>query len=301
VVSFTFNSPLDAIAGSANLTDTLLEVLQWVESRDRIPDLLSGARSLNPDNAALRAFVVALAVGPPDPVPASAPRADTNPFYGSSSYPVGREDELRRIWSKLRAGNHCSLIGPPGSGKTLLLKTLQAQAAEQLGWTASQWLLIAFRTINLLRELQLEVVTGLGGTRIADLRTLLRSTPLRALALDDLGWMGAGNEGLKMRRWLRGFAEDNGVQLVITSNKPLDVLFRADDPTVDSPFENLDKLPVQLGPLAPAACRRIVEARLTGRSYTVADFTAIVMDPHQPKELLNLGAERYEELVGPTP
>lgn len=40
-----------------------------------------------------------------------------NPFYADSREPLGREEEIRRIRAKLRAGNHCSVVGPLFSGK----------------------------------------------------------------------------------------------------------------------------------------------------------------------------------------
>ncbi len=63
--------------------------------------------------------------------------------------------------------------------------------------------------------------------------------------------MDAGKRGYKMRRWLRGFAEQHDTRLLIASNDRLDILFRHDDPTIDSPFETLDRLPVHLEALPP--------------------------------------------------
>jgi ABC-type multidrug transport system fused ATPase/permease subunit len=56
-----------------------------------------------------------------------------NPFYGESPHLLGRSEEIRRIQEKLQAGNHCSIVGPHGSGKSLLLKEIIQQIPSWLG------------------------------------------------------------------------------------------------------------------------------------------------------------------------
>src|SRR2546430_1338725 len=130
LVSFTFNTTLDALAGAGDLTDATLQLIQWAEAHGRLADLLRGAASERPVNLAVRDLAALLLAAPaPDPPPAAL-SGDHNPFYGDSPQMAGRTAELNRVWGKLRAGNHCSIVGPPGSGKTLLLKEIQARAPQ---------------------------------------------------------------------------------------------------------------------------------------------------------------------------
>jgi hypothetical protein len=136
-----------------------------------------------------------------------------NPFYGDSLELVGREHEIQRIQEKLRAGNHCSVVGPHGSGKSFVLKYVREQLPAWFGWSAQEILSLGFRTISSLKELQEEFVVQLGGRGANEWRSLLRSKPPRLLVLDDLGGMDRGGRGLNMRRWLRGL-DDYGVKLL---------------------------------------------------------------------------------------
>jgi hypothetical protein len=223
-----------------------------------------------------------------------------NPFVRPSQpwQMRGRGSEIQRILQKLRGGNHCSIIGRPGSGKTLLLDVLWPLLSQEMKWSENAMLRIRFRSINSLNDLHLEVVRGLGGQRSNEWRSLLRIRPLRLLVLDDLTGMPRGERGLAMRRWLRNLADDYTVHLMITSNERLNIAFRDDNPTVDSPLHGLDPLPVDLGPLSPMVCREIVEERLLGTCWSADDFTALIDQPHQPGELLRLCAARYAELQG---
>jgi hypothetical protein len=219
-----------------------------------------------------------------------------NPFYGESQQLLGRTQEIQRIWGKLRAGNHCSIVGPHGSGKSRLLKELREQMWVQLGWPVQEVFSISLRGIIGLRELQEAVVVYLGGQKANELRSLLRYKPLRLLMLDDLGGMDPGKRGLDMRRWLRGLDDLCGTKLLMVSNERLDILFRKDDPTRDSPLAGLDPLPVQLAPLPSDVCRQIVQQRLAGTSFDVTQFADLLREPRQPKELLDMCVARYETL-----
>jgi hypothetical protein len=98
-----------------------------------------------------------------------------------------------------------------------------------------------------------------------------------------------------MRRWLRGLDDSFGVKLFMVSNERLDVLFRKDDPSRDSPLAGLDPLPAELRPLPVDVCAHIVQQRLNGTSLAMSQFADLWATPRQPKELLDLCAARYEE------
>jgi Trypsin-like peptidase domain len=170
-----------------------------------------------------------------------------NPFYGESPRLLGREEERQRIEEKLRAGNHCSITGPPGSGKSLMLRTIREDIPTWLGYQPQQILPIGVRGIGSLRELQELIVAHLGGEKANEWRSLLRLKPLRILLLDDLGGMDAGRRGLEIRRWLRGLDDSFGVKLLMVSNERLDILFRKDDPSRDSPLQDSTHCPFSSG------------------------------------------------------
>jgi hypothetical protein len=153
-----------------------------------------------------------------------------------------------------------------------------------------------FRGITALRELQESVVTHCGGQKANEWRSLLRLKPLRLLLLDDLGGMDSGQRGLAMRRWLRGLDDLCRTKLLMVSNERLDVLFRKDDPTRDSPLAGLDPSPVQLDPLSSESCAQIVQQRLASTFLSIEQFADLLVAPCQPKALLDRCAARYDAL-----
>lgn len=219
--------------------------------------------------------------------------SSSNPFYGESPTLLGREEEHRRILEKLRANSHCSIVGPPGSGKTLLLQELQRQVKSRFGWRDQEICCLDFRQINSLNELKQGIVEHLGGEKSSEIRSLLQHKPLQLLLLDNLGGMETGSQGLKMRRWLRGL-EQRHIRLVAVSNERLEILFRKDDPTRDSPFASLDSSPIELSPLAPAFCRQLVQQRLAGTAFHITQFEDLCSAPRQPRDLLHQCAARHE-------
>ena len=130
------------------------------------------------------------------------------------------------------------------------------------------------------------------------INNLLKHKPLRLLLLDDLGGMEPGLRGYEMRRWLRGLGQDEKrpLKLVVISNERLEFLFHKDDPARDSPFADLDPVPVELSPLAPAFCHQLVQQRLAETPYHIAEFEDLYGTPQQPRELLYQCARRYEAL-----
>ncbi len=219
-----------------------------------------------------------------------------NPFYGESPHLLGRSEEIRRINEKLQASNHYSMVGPHGSGKSLLLKEIIQQIPSWLEYQPYEVLKIPFRSINNLRDLQEAIVIYLGGQKAGEWRGLLHHKPLCLLVLDDLGGMDPGQNGLKMRCWLRGLDDGYRTKLLMVSNERLDRLFRKDDPNRDSPFAGLDLLQVELAPLPTDVCRQIVEQRLSWTNFNIHSFADLLNMPRQPKDLLDSCAARYEAL-----
>ena len=243
-----------------------------------------------------RSWITCLTFSQRQDVPWRTP-ARANPFLGDSPQLLGRDEEMRRIEEKLRVGNHCSIVGPSGSGKSHLLRTLGPSISSWLGCQPQQVLLLHCRGVTSRNELQAMIVQHLGGQRANEWRSLLHHKPLRLLILDDLGSIDPGARGLGMRSWLRSLDDLYGTKLLMVSNERLDILFRRDDPTRDSPLAGLDPLPVELAPLSSEICARIVQQRLAETSLCVTQFTDLFdTTPRQPKQLLTLCAVRYEDV-----
>ncbi len=221
---------------------------------------------------------------------------DRNPFLGESPRLVGRDEEMCRIKEKLQAGNHCSLVGPPGSGKSHLLRAIHEDLPSWLGCQAQAVLALQFRGIYNLRELQETIVQALGGQKAGEWRSLFRSKSPRLIVLDDVGVMDSGERGLAMRSWLRGLDDGFRTKLLLVSNERLEVLFRKDDPTRDSPLAGLDPTPVQCRPLPITICRQLVAQRLERLPLDVEQFADLFSQSRQPRDLLNLCAQRFEDL-----
>ena len=166
---------------------------------------------------------------------------------------------------------------------------------SRFGWQDREICCLDFRGINSLNELKQEIVEHLGGEKLNQVKSLLKHKPLQLLLLDNLGGMEIGQRGYEMRRWLRGLDQCH-IRLVAVSNERLEILFRKDNPLRDSPFASLDSSPIELPPLAPAICRQLVQQRLMGVSFQIAQFEDLYSAPRQPRELLHKCAARYEEL-----
>jgi hypothetical protein len=139
-------------------------------------------------------------------------------------------------------------------------------------------------------------VVYLGGQKAGEWRGLLHHKPLCLLVLDNLGGMDPGQNGLKMRRWLRGLDDGYRTKLLMVSNERLEILFHKDDPTQDSPLAGLDPIPVIFAPLSIEVCCQIIEQRLSWTGFSITDFTDLLDTPRQPRELLATCAARYEAL-----
>jgi hypothetical protein len=99
-----------------------------------------------------------------------------------------------------------------------------------------------------------------------------------------------------MRRWLRGLHEQYAVKLLLVSNERLELAFPKDERAADSPFWNLDPMPVEVAHLAPADCARLVALRLVGCGCPADDYADLCREPRQPRDLLHQCARRFERL-----
>lgn len=217
-----------------------------------------------------------------------------NPFYAPSREPLGRDEEIGRIRAKLQAGDHCAIVGPMGSGKSLLLKAIQNESPSWLGCQSRQVLYIDVQGITSLRDLKRDVVTALGGLKADEWRTVVRE--LRLLLLDNLGAMDRGAHGLQMRHWLRSLGSDRDTQLLVASNERLKDVFR-DDSKDYSTLDGLAGPPIKLDPLSVETRRQIVALRLKGTGLDPASFFDLFQSLPQPRDLLRAAAARYQQLV----
>ncbi|HMA37371.1 MAG TPA: tetratricopeptide repeat protein, partial [Chloroflexia bacterium] len=128
MVAYELDQTLSTIAGSANLTEAVVNLVDWAAAHEQLAALIRGAISANPDNPQLPALAAELGVstaveertapGPaaPDLFRVPYPR---DPFF------VGREKELSTLDEALRRetrghGVLPILVGPAGIGKTRL-------------------------------------------------------------------------------------------------------------------------------------------------------------------------------------
>jgi hypothetical protein len=54
---FELGESLETIVSGGNLADTVFGLIRWAVAQGRLDDLIAGARSFNPGNADLQAFV----------------------------------------------------------------------------------------------------------------------------------------------------------------------------------------------------------------------------------------------------
>jgi hypothetical protein len=241
------------------------------------------------------------------------PRASSppNPFAGTGastdpSLFIGREATVRRLWDRLNRGSNLSIVGPSGSGKSTLLNLIVIEGKVKLDQQIEVVRLPIQRNMKLL-EAKLELATRLGGKKATDLTRLLKGKQLIVL-LDDLGVLDASERGLEVRLWLRDLSQDRTlmkVQLVATSLRPLDAIFKGDDSPDYSPLHNVMTDILKLEPFDENDGRRFIATRLVGTSFRVEQFEDLlkqpqipILQPHPliPRELEKACRDRYDDL-----
>ncbi len=121
MVSFGLDTELAKIAGTANLSQAVFDLLTWAEAGNRFQDLLNAAGQANPSNALLKSFAESQGVLTTQAGPYLVP---AQPLQGV----FGREKDLTEIASLLALDDDKATNVPPlalrgmgGIGKTTLV------------------------------------------------------------------------------------------------------------------------------------------------------------------------------------
>ncbi len=228
-----------------------------------------------------------------------------NPFAGEGALKdltqfVGRETVVQWILDRLYAGGNLSIIGPTGSGKSTILALIatelwkQVESKPQVKWLPLQ------RSMK-LTEAQLELARRLGGprARATDLIEQLEDKHL-ILLLDDLGQLDKKSErGLEVRLWLRQLSQDRSlatVQLVATSLRSLNDIFKGDESPDYSPLHNVMSDSIELGPFNDDESRQFITKALEGTPFQLKDFVDLLSKPMVPRALREACRTRYDML-----
>lgn len=223
-------------------------------------------------------------------------RRPANPFRADSHALIGRDRELIQIFDELRPGNHCSLVGPPSSGKSLLLTMLISRVPQELDFSEEQVARIYCHKIKDLNDFKRDLSKKLIGRASRDLDDCIEAKHLQILALDDFGSTCKLKQGATLRQYIRGLSEEHKFRLLMVSNSRLDELFKDDKENIgtNSPLAGLVPYPLVLGPLSIEHCRQLVETRLAGTGIPFREFERLCDTPQQPRDLLNRCAEHYK-------
>jgi hypothetical protein len=230
----------------------------------------------------------------------------SNPFVGMGAIhdPMlffGREEQVQRLWQRLRAEGNLSIVGQSGSGKSAMLALLMAQANKHFSTTKPIVIWLPLERKMKLTKVQLELAHRLGGSKAkaTDLSTLLKDKRL-ILLLDDLGQLDKGEGGLEVRLWLRQLSQDRlfaTVQLVATSLRPLNDIFKSDESPDYSPLHNVMSDIIKLGPFTLDEARHFITKSLEDTPFSLEDFSDILKKSLIPRNLRNNCRERYDELT----
>jgi hypothetical protein len=224
-----------------------------------------------------------------------------NPFESDKpTCLIGREEAIRKIQDRLNAPSNVSIVGPAGSGKTVLLHLIKNEREKLTFQPEVIWLPLE-RRIKLV-DAQRRLARALGGetARATDWPSLLKQRKRLIVLIDDIGQLDKGERGLDVRIWLRLLTQDpdTTVRLVTTSMKPLYEIFKVDENESDSysPFHHVMNDPIPLAAFTDAEVRQFIEETLKGTPFSLQDFSDLWNKNAVPRDLKNVCRKRYDEL-----
>ena len=105
---------------------------------------------------------------------------------------------------------------------------------------------------------------------------------------------------MEVRLWLRQLSQDRTlatVQLVATSPRALEEIFKRDESDDYSPLHNVMNDIINLGAFSNEEARHFVIKALEGTPFNLQRFIDLLDKPMSPRELQRACIARYDELV----
>lgn len=96
MVRFELEEHLTQIAGGGNLSDIVLNLITWAQSKGRIEELITKAHHFNPGNAQLSAFASQFSTPEPDPL--TTP--DSNSSVAQSTQPTQLKQSMKKMTNR---------------------------------------------------------------------------------------------------------------------------------------------------------------------------------------------------------
>ena len=230
------------------------------------------------------------------------PPLPPNPFagmgaLGNPTQIIGRKEQQRRMWERLRRLGNLTILGPALSGKTTLLNLIAVEARTHVAPDVVVISITLYEDIKRI-EIERELVGMLGVGKSLPLKRLLQGRHLIIL-LEDLGRLNRDNRGLDVRQWLRGLSQDRTrgvVQLVASSQRPLHDIFVEDRPVDLSPLHEVMRDFIHVDAFTEIEARRFIASHLQDTPFREYDFEPLLKKSLMPGLLEIACRELYDTL-----
>jgi hypothetical protein len=227
-----------------------------------------------------------------------------NPFEQPGLW--GCDELLRRIFERLGQGGSQALIGPPGCGKSEILRAIVGGASElkRPVLSLNMDLVRDERSffVRLCHRLELEAVTELSLMPMQVERELKRRRQAHVLCLEEIHVLSEeAYFPLSARNWLKGMADaEYPLQLVVASQKELRDLF-PDSPVRSSPLADFfDPQTERLKHWSLVEVERFVADKLrgTGVTFTSAQIGELCQESGgRPRDARSAAAKLYDRVL----